>query len=60
MIEQLPLSQALPRIFAGSGDCTAVDWTFLGGTIANWSFVGFAAIALVCLGWFWTILRRRR
>ena len=59
MIEQLPLSQALPRIFAGSGDCTAIDWTFLGGTIANWSFVGFAAIVLVCLGWFRTALRRR-
>ncbi|MGN1056966.1 MAG: disulfide bond formation protein B, partial [Comamonas sp.] len=26
---------------------TAVDWTFLGGTIANWSFIWFVAFALV-------------
>jgi disulfide bond formation protein DsbB len=30
----------------GSGDCSAVDWTFLGGSIANWSFVCFCAIGL--------------
>ena len=37
-------------IFRGSGDCTKVDWTFLGGSIANWSFVAFVAVALVFLG----------
>jgi disulfide bond formation protein DsbB len=57
MIEQMPLSQALPKIFAGSGDCTAVDWTFLGGTIANWSFVGFVALIVIGIGW---LLRMRR
>ena len=36
-------------IFKGSGDCTKVDWTFLGGSIANWSFVCFVAIAIVML-----------
>lgn len=47
MIENYPISRAIPMIFRGSGDCTAIDWTFLGGTIANWSFVWFAAFALV-------------
>jgi disulfide bond formation protein DsbB len=36
-------------IFRGSGDCTKVDWTFLGGSIANWSFLCFCAVALVSL-----------
>jgi disulfide bond formation protein DsbB len=26
-----------------------VDWTFLGGSIANWSFVCFVGIALLAL-----------
>lgn len=47
MIENFPIGRAIPMIFKGSGDCSAVDWTFLGGTIANWSFVWFVAFALL-------------
>jgi disulfide bond formation protein DsbB len=46
MVESFPLQRAIPMIFRGSGDCTKVDWTFLGGSIANWSFVAFVAMAL--------------
>jgi disulfide bond formation protein DsbB len=49
MIENFPLQRALPMIFKGSGDCSKVDWTFLGGSIANWSFVWFCFAALVAL-----------
>ena len=49
MIETFPLKRAIPMIFKGSGDCTKVDWTFLGGSIANWSFVCFVGIGLVML-----------
>ena len=49
MIENFPLKRALPMIFKGSGDCSKVDWTFLGGSIANWSFVWFCFAALVAL-----------
>ena len=49
MIENFPLGRAIPMIFKGSGDCSAVDWTFLGGTIANWSFVWFVGFALAGL-----------
>jgi len=55
MIENFPLQRAIPMIFKGSGDCTAIDWTFLGGSIANWSFLWFVAFAL--LG-FWLALAR--
>lgn len=47
MIETFPLQRAIPMIFKGSGDCTKVDWTFLGGSIANWSFLWFCGMALV-------------
>lgn len=49
MIETFPLQRAIPMIFKGGGDCTAIDWTFLGGSIANWSFVCFVGIALLAL-----------
>ena len=47
MIETFPLKRAIPMIFRGGGDCTKVDWTFLGGSIANWSFLWFCFFALV-------------
>ena len=49
MIENYPISRAIPMIFRGSGDCTAIDWTFLGGSIANWSFICFVGFGLVLL-----------
>jgi protein dithiol:quinone oxidoreductase len=49
MIESFPLQRAIPMIFKGGGDCSVVDWTFLGGSIANWSFLCFAGIALISL-----------
>jgi len=49
MIENFPMNRALPMIFKGSGDCSKVDWTFLGGSIANWSFVWFSFAAVVAL-----------
>ena len=49
MIETFPLKRAIPMIFKGSGDCSKIDWTFLGLSIANWSFLCFAGIAAVML-----------
>jgi disulfide bond formation protein DsbB len=43
-------------IFRGAGDCSVVDWTFLHLTIANWSFLVFAAI----LGGLTAYLLRRK
>jgi disulfide bond formation protein DsbB len=56
MIESFPLQRAIPMIFRGSGDCAVVDWTFLGGSIANWSFVWFAFVIVAVL----TLLLTRR
>ena len=49
MIETFPLQNVVPMILKGSGDCTKVDWTFLGGSIANWSFLCFVGIAVMVI-----------
>ncbi|MGH8804328.1 MAG: disulfide bond formation protein B [Polaromonas sp.] len=59
MIETFPLKRAIPMIFKGSGDCTKIDWTFLGLSIANWSFLCFVAISLVALALMARLARKR-
>lgn len=49
MIENFPLQRAVPMIFKGGGDCSKIDWTFLGGSIANWSFLVFSGIVVLML-----------
>jgi protein dithiol:quinone oxidoreductase len=49
MIEAFPLQRVIPMVFRGSGDCSVIDWTFLGLTIANWSFLNFSLIAVLAL-----------
>jgi disulfide bond formation protein DsbB len=56
MIETFPLQRAIPMIFKGGGDCSNVDWTFLGGSIANWSFVAFVGLGLLALAAFIRLL----
>jgi protein dithiol:quinone oxidoreductase len=58
MIETFPLQRAVPMIFKGGGDCTKIDWTFLGGSIANWSFLCFSGIAALALLLIWRGSRR--
>lgn len=60
MIENLPLKRALPMIFAGSGDCTKIDWTFLSLSIANWSFLFFSSVAGLGSWLTWQKLRLAR
>ncbi len=57
MIASFPLERLLPMLFSGSGDCAKVDWTFLGLTIANWSFLVFCAMTLLGLALAWALLR---
>lgn len=59
MIEQLPISRAIPQLFSGDGDCSQVDWTFLGGTIANWAFLCFLTLIIICGIWLLTLFRER-
>lgn len=58
MIESFPLQRAIPMIFRGSGDCSQIDWTFLGLSIANWSFVSFSAILVTLAVYLWQRARQ--
>jgi len=57
MLESLPLSQVLPKIFKGEGDCSKVGWSFLGLSIAEWALVWF--VLFVLAGLYLVIVRRR-
>lgn len=41
LLGNFPLAQALPKIFAGTGDCAKVEWSLLGLSIAEWALVWF-------------------
>ena len=49
MLESFPLTQALPMIFRGTGDCTKVVWQFLGLSIAEWSLICFAILIVAAI-----------
>jgi protein dithiol:quinone oxidoreductase len=58
MLESFPLTEALPMIFRGTGDCTKVLWRFLGLSIAEWSLICFALLIVATL--FALMSRQRR
>jgi disulfide bond formation protein DsbB len=58
MLDAFPLSQVLPKIFKGEGDCAKVTWTFLGLSIAEWALLWFALFLLT--GLYLMIARRPR
>jgi disulfide bond formation protein DsbB len=55
MLQNFPLSRTLAKVFYGSGECAAVDWKFLGLSIAGWALIWFSLLALYAL---WLALRR--
>ena len=56
MLQNFPLSRTIAKVFYGSGECAAVDWKFLGLSIAGWALVWFSLFVLYAL---WLALRRR-
>lgn len=57
MLESFPLTEALPMIFRGTGDCTKVPWRFLGLSIAEWSLIWFVLLIIVAVAA--VVLKRR-
>ena len=45
MLENFPLTEVLPKVFRGSGDCSESAWTLLGLTIADWSLLWFVILS---------------
>ena len=57
LLGNFPLTQALPKIFAGTGSCSAVDWKFLGLSIPEWTLVWFLIFIATAT---WAIIATRR
>lgn len=54
LIDALPMKTVLQEVLSGSGECAAVDWTFLGQSLPVWSLLYFSLILLICL---WQLFR---
>ncbi len=48
LYKYFPVNDLLHALFYGTGDCAKIDWTFLGMSMAFWSFVAFFGFS-VCL-----------
>ena len=55
LLTNLPFSQAFPKIFAGTGSCSAADWKFVGLSIPEWALVWFALFGALAV---WAAWRR--
>jgi disulfide bond formation protein DsbB len=49
MLENFPLTQVLPRVFQGSGDCADASAVLFGVSLAGWSLGGFLFLTLVTI-----------
>ena len=49
MLDRFPVTQALQKILAGSGECAEAGWRFLGLTIAGWSLVWFVVLGVFAI-----------
>ena len=54
LVEVLPLKAVFEQVLTGSGECAAIDWTFLGQSLPFWSLIFFVVLALVSV---WQLLR---
>lgn len=59
MLENFPLTQVLPKVFRGGGDCAEKGWVFLGLSIAGWSLVWFTLLSLAAIAAFFRPLVRK-
>ena len=49
MFDNFPLQKALTLVFRGTGDCAAIDWTFLGLSIPQLALIAFAGLGAYAL-----------
>ena len=47
MFDNFPLREVFELIFRGTGDCSEIDWSFLGITIPEWSAIWFLILIVM-------------
>lgn len=56
-LDTLPILQVFKEVFAGSGECAAIDWTFMGLSIPEQSLILFSLLLVVHALVLWCIVR---
>lgn len=49
LLDALPFKKVLQQVLSGSGECAAIDWTFLGQSLPFWSLLFFSGLLLLNL-----------
>lgn len=57
MLRALPIKQVIAKIFAGSTECSFVEWRFLSLSLADWSLLCFVSLLLLAIWQFCRALR---
>ncbi len=57
MLELLPLTEVIRKVFTGSGECAEIDWTFLGLAMPAWVLLCFVVLGM--LGTLRNLIERR-
>jgi disulfide bond formation protein DsbB len=60
MMQALPLSQVMNKVFSGSSECSLVDWRFLHLSLAEWALISFLGFLLFTACQFFSALRMQR
>lgn len=54
MLQVLPLDQVLKKILQGTADCSQLEWSILGLSLAEWSLIWFVVFAIFAI---WQMVR---
>jgi disulfide bond formation protein DsbB len=46
MLDAMPIAGVIRKVMTGSGECAAVDWSFLGLAMPAWSLICFVVLAV--------------
>jgi disulfide bond formation protein DsbB len=49
MLDSMPFTDVIAKVFAGSGECAEKSWELMGLAIPGWTLVFFIAMAVAAL-----------
>ena len=49
MFENFPLTQAMNLLFKGTGDCSNIDWSFIGITLPQYALMGYLIFLTIAI-----------
>ena len=58
MLHMLPLHEIFKEVFAGSAECSRVEWQFLNLSLAEWSLFGFSVLLIISTCQFYRLLNK--